>query len=79
MRQRSLNAQRNLEPAAPDAGRLPMAEPVLGERELELASQAVRSGWISSKGEFVTAFEEAFSRYCGVAHGVAVSSGTAAL
>ncbi|MGH9803661.1 MAG: DegT/DnrJ/EryC1/StrS family aminotransferase [Candidatus Acidiferrales bacterium] len=56
-----------------------MAEPVLGERELELASQAVRSGWISSQGGFVADFEDAFSRYCGVAHGVAVSSGTAAL
>jgi perosamine synthetase len=61
-------------------GRLiPVAEPVLGERELANVVEAVRSGWVSSKGPFVEAFEAAIAARCGAAHGVAVSSGTAGL
>jgi len=37
------------------------------------------SGWISSKGPSVNKFEEDFSRFVGVRHGVAVSNGTVAL
>src|SRR5215207_9873755 len=37
------------------------------------------SGWISSKGPYVNKFEEDFSRFVGVRHGVAVSNGTVAL
>nr|NIQ13647.1 aminotransferase DegT [Candidatus Dadabacteria bacterium] len=40
---------------------------------------AVRSGWISSSGKYISAFEEAFADYCGVRYGVAVCNGTAAL
>jgi perosamine synthetase len=58
---------------------LRMATPVLHGKELEYVSSAVREGWISSQGRFVVEFEERFSAYCGVKHGVAVSSGTAAL
>jgi perosamine synthetase len=56
-----------------------MATPVLKGKELENVSSAVREGWISSQGRFVAEFEERFSAYCGVAHGVAVSNGTTAL
>lgn len=58
---------------------VPMARPVLGARELEYVEQAIRSSWISSQGEFVTRFENEFSRYCGAAEGIAVSNGTTAL
>jgi len=58
---------------------IPMAVPVLGDRELEYVSDAVRSGWISSQGRYVAEFEEAFSHYCGVQYGIAVTSGTTAL
>lgn len=58
---------------------IPMAVPLLGEKELEYVSDAVRSGWISSQGQYVSEFEEAFSHYCGVRYGVAVTSGTTAL
>ena len=57
----------------------PMAVPVLGEHELEYVSHAVRSGWISSQGEYISRFEDTFSAYCGVRYGVAVTSGTTAL
>lgn len=56
-----------------------VAEPSIGERELELVADAVRSGWVSSLGEYVTAFEDELASRCGVAHAVATSNGTAAL
>ena len=58
---------------------IPVAEPSLGEEELENVIKAVKSGWISSKGEFIEKFERDFARYCGVKHGIATSSGTTAL
>lgn len=58
---------------------IPIYEPSLGKEELENVVQAVSSGWISSKGAFVTEFEEKFADYCGTRYGVSTSSGTAAL
>lgn len=58
---------------------IPIAEPTLGEREVELVADAVRSGWVSSIGEYVTAFEEELASRCGVAHAIATSNGTTAL
>ena len=40
---------------------------------------AVRTGWISSSGKYVKAFEEAFAEYCGVKYAVGVCNGTVAL
>ncbi|MFC1961737.1 DegT/DnrJ/EryC1/StrS family aminotransferase [Chloroflexota bacterium] len=58
---------------------IPIAEPLLGVEELNNVVEAVKSGWISSKGKFVTEFEEVFARYCGVKYGIATSNGTTAL
>jgi perosamine synthetase len=58
---------------------IPVAEPSIGEREVGLVSEAVRSGWVSSLGEYVGAFEEELASRCGVAHAIATSNGTAAL
>jgi perosamine synthetase len=41
--------------------------------------EAVRSGWISSEGEAVGKFETSWAAVCNRKHGIAVSSGTAAL
>src|SRR5262245_18655923 len=57
----------------------PVAEPMIGERELALVSDAVRSGWVSSIGQYIVAFEEGFARRCERPHGVAVANGTVAL
>ena len=59
--------------------RYPVAEPEIGEEELRNVVEAVKSGWISSKGEFIEKFERSFSKYIGVKHGVATSNGTVAL
>ncbi|MCJ7622268.1 MAG: aminotransferase class I/II-fold pyridoxal phosphate-dependent enzyme, partial [Anaerolineaceae bacterium] len=58
---------------------IPVNEPLLNGREKELLAQCIDTGWISSDGPFVREFEEKFSRYIGVQHGVAVCNGTAAL
>lgn len=51
----------------------------MGKEELNKVIDAVKSGWISSKGHFILDFEEKFAQYCGTKHGVATSNGTAAL
>jgi len=58
---------------------IPVAEPVLGEEELQNITKAVKSGWISSKGEFIEEFERNFSHYCDRKYGIATSNGTTAL
>lgn len=58
---------------------LPVCEPLLAGNELEYVTDAVKTGWISSSGKYVTAFERAFADYCGVKHGIAVCNGTVAL
>lgn len=57
----------------------PVNEPLIGARERAYVADCMASGWISSEGPYVAAFERAWAAYCGVEHGVAVSSGTAAL
>jgi len=59
--------------------RMPVAEPDIGEEELKKVIEAVKSGWVSSKGPFIEEFEEKFAKYIGLKHGVATSNGTAAL
>ncbi|MBL8164455.1 MAG: aminotransferase class I/II-fold pyridoxal phosphate-dependent enzyme [Anaerolineae bacterium] len=59
--------------------RLPVAEPTLGERELEYVTECILTGWISSAGRFVVCFEEQFAAFCQTRFGVATSNGTTAL
>ncbi len=59
---------------------IPVFEPELGSGEIEAVVGALRAGEISgSFGTAIPAFERQFADYCGVRHGIAVSSGTAAL
>src|SRR4029450_8919224 len=55
------------------------AMPHMTSDDLRSGLHAFISGWISSKGPYVNKFEEDFSRFVGVRHGVAVSNGTVAL
>lgn len=59
--------------------RIPVAEPHLVGNEGRYVAECFESGWISSAGPFIDRFEQAVAESCGVAHGVACSSGTAAL
>src|SRR5262245_46982774 len=59
---------------------IPVCSPVIGPEEVEAVVAALKRGEISGAfGESLPRFEQAFADYCGCAHGVAVSSGTAAL
>ncbi len=58
---------------------IPVNEPLIGAREQSYVMDCMRTGWISSEGPYVAKFERAWASYCGVRHGVAMSSGTAAL
>lgn len=59
--------------------RLLMSPPDVGVAEEEAVLRAVRSGWVAPTGPEVTAFEDELAERCGVAHAVAMVSGTAAL
>jgi len=58
---------------------IPVNEPVLGALESKYVNECLETGWISSSGRFIEAFEEAWADYCGMRHGVAVANGTVAL
>ena len=58
---------------------IPVCEPYLNGNELTYVTDAVKTGWISSAGKYVTEFEQQFSEYCGCKYGVAVCNGTVAL
>lgn len=58
---------------------VPLHEPeFLGEEEA-LLLDCIRSGWVSSVGQYVDRFESEIAARCGTTHGVAVVNGTAAL
>lgn len=58
---------------------LPVAEPLLDGNELAYVTDCVKSGWVSSLGEYITQFEQSFAAFCGTRHAIAVSNGTVAL
>lgn len=59
--------------------RILMSPPHVGELEEQYVLRALRSGWVAPTGPEVTAFEDEIADRVGVAHAVALSSGTAAL
>ena len=58
---------------------IPVCEPLLAGNELKYVMDAVKTGWISSSGKYVTEFENQFAKYCDCQYGVAVCNGTIAL
>lgn len=59
--------------------RIYMSAPDVGQREEDAVVAALRSGWVAPLGPDVDAFERELADRVGVSHGVALSSGTAAL
>ena len=58
---------------------VPVNEPLLTEDDFVPLEDAFRSGWISSAGMYVDAFEANWAAYCGQTHGIGVANGTVAL
>lgn len=57
----------------------PVYQPSLTGNEKKYVDECLDTGWISSKGHFVSDFENAFSQYIGVKHGCGVCNGTVAI
>ena len=53
--------------------------PDIDYQEEKLVEQALRTGWLSSHGEYVKKFQTKFARYCQTPFAIAVTSGTHAL
>src|SRR5207249_11424532 len=60
------------------ASMIPIAQPILGQPEIEAVVAVLRSGQLA-QGEVVARLERRFAELVGARHAVAVSSGTAAL
>ena len=58
---------------------IPVAEPLLGQEEIDLVTDTIKSGWISSKGAYIDEFEKKFANFCECKYGVATSNGTTAI
>lgn len=58
---------------------VPVNEPVITPEAKKFVMEALDSGWVSSAGPFIDAFEKEFADYIGVRHAITVTSGTAAL
>ncbi|MFZ2410165.1 MAG: DegT/DnrJ/EryC1/StrS family aminotransferase, partial [Candidatus Methanoperedens sp.] len=57
---------------------IPLAQPDIGEEDIRLVNEVLRSGWLSM-GPKVGEFEEKFAGYIGTKHAIAVNSGTSGL
>jgi len=60
-------------------GFIPVAEPLLGDKEIEYVTDCIKSGWVSSLGDYVRRFESEFAKYCNRQYGIATANGTVAL
>ena len=60
-------------------GTIGLHEPIIGDEEREAVDACLRSGYVSSVGEWVVAFEKSLVDITGAKYAVAMSSGTSAL
>ncbi|GAA4005770.1 DegT/DnrJ/EryC1/StrS aminotransferase family protein [Sphingomonas humi] len=58
---------------------IPVYVPSLTGNEVDYVMDAVRSGWISSLGQYVDRFEQAIKDVTGARHAIAVSNGSVAI
>lgn len=58
---------------------IPISKPSIGEREIKYVTDAVKSGWVSSLGKYITKFEEKFAHFCGTKYALTTSNGTTAI
>jgi len=58
---------------------IPVYQPFLFGREKEYVNECLDTTWISSRGSFISRFEEAFAKYVGSLHATTVCNGTVAL
>ena len=59
--------------------KIPVYQPSLSGNEKKYVNECLDSNWISSKGRFVSLFEQKFAHYTGMKYAATVSNGTVAL
>jgi perosamine synthetase len=59
--------------------KIPVYQPLLDGNEKKYVIDCLDSTWISSRGKYITEFEQQYARYLGVKHAASVSNGTVAL
>jgi perosamine synthetase len=57
----------------------PISAPSIGDEDIALVTDAIKSGWVSSLGPYLDEFEAEFARYCGTKYALTTSNGTTAL
>jgi perosamine synthetase len=58
---------------------IPISQPSITEKEIAFVTDVIKSGWVSSIGEYITIFEDQFAKFCGTKYAVSTSNGTTAL
>lgn len=58
---------------------IPISQPSITQLEIDYVNDAVRSGWVSSLGEYITKFEKEFASFCGTKYALSVSNATVGL
>ncbi len=59
--------------------KIPIYQPSLDGNEKKYVNECLDTNWISSRGEFIHMFEDAFCKFVGANHAVSCSNGTVAL
>lgn len=59
--------------------KIPIYQPCLKGNEINYVMDCLESTWISSKGKYISTFENSFANYINVKHATSVSNGTVAL
>ena len=57
---------------------IPVYQPSLTGNEKKYVNECLDSTWISSKGDFIPRFEQAFAQFTGTRHAATCSNGTVA-
>ena len=58
---------------------IPVNKPLITKADIDKVNKTLKSGWISSSGKEIVAFEKNFSKYVNHKFGIAVANGSAAL
>lgn len=59
--------------------KIPIYQPELTGNEKKYVNECLETNWISSRGQFIKKFEDAFCKFVGASHAVSCSNGTVAL
>lgn len=59
--------------------RIPIYQPIIGDKEIEYVNECLTDSWISSKGKYIREFEEKVGKYINAKYCTTTSNGTTAL